>query len=113
VRYPKHCPEIAAQEPTALGAVVRSRGSEVTLGPVKGHKKLTACSGSVVRIPVLDRTRPAGARLHGRTWHEMIVLARREVTLATGAFGSPQILMVTGIGLPKDLLDRGIDFAVA
>ena len=36
------------------------------------------------------------------------IRARREVILAAGAFASPQLLMLSGIGDPQHLSDHGI-----
>ena len=41
------------------------------------------------------------------------VLARREVILAAGAFNTPQLLMLSGVGSPGELARHGIDVRVA
>lgn len=92
---------------------VRSSTSEAYLGPVKGRKNLTIRTGSVVRGLVLDGTRAAGVRYSDGKANEKAVLARQEVILAAGTFGSPQILMLSGIGPPKELQDHGIAVVMA
>ena len=41
------------------------------------------------------------------------VLARREVILAAGAFNTPQLLMLSGVGPPEELARHGIEARVA
>jgi len=50
----------------------------------------------------------AAARPHGQAGDEKFVDARREVILAGGAFNTPQLLMLSGVGDPQHLAQHGI-----
>jgi len=60
----------------------------------------------------LEDGRATGVRWRDRRGREQVARANREIVLAAGAIGSPQLLMVSGIG-PRDELERaGIELAV-
>ena len=59
---------------------------------------------------LFDEKRATGVRccLNGKTIN---IRAHKEVILSAGAIGSPQILMLSGIGDPKDLQPHGIEIS--
>ena len=60
---------------------------------------------------VVEDGRAAAVRYHkGKETHE--VRSRGEIVLSAGAFGSPQILMLSGIGPGGHLREHGIDVAL-
>ena len=58
-----------------------------------------------------------GKRATGLTYHlsgqEHIARAKREVIVASGAFGSPQLLQLSGVGCPEDITHHGIEMVHA
>ena len=69
---------------------------------------LTVRTGALTRRVLLDGTRATGVEYerHGRIER---VHAEREVILAAGAFGSPHLLMLSGVGPADHLRGVGID----
>lgn len=72
---------------------------------------LTIRTGALVERLVIEQGRVVGvaARFGGRS---EVLRARGGVVLSAGAFGSPQILMLSGIGPAAHLADHGIPVAV-
>ena len=67
------------------------------LEPAKGRANLQLVTGVLVTRLILDKGRATGvlARLDGR---DVEFKARREIILSGGAFNSPQLLELSGIG---------------
>jgi choline dehydrogenase-like flavoprotein len=63
--------------------------------------------GQVVGIE-LEADRAAGVRWRDRRGRETVARAGREVVLSAGAIGSPQLLMVSGIGPAEHLREIGV-----
>jgi choline dehydrogenase len=86
---------------------VRWNATKAFLRPVRHRANLTIVSGAHAKRIVIERVdgtlRASGvaARLSDGSEHN--VIARREVILAAGAIGSPQILQLSGVG-PAELL---------
>lgn len=74
----------------------------------KGRSNLTVVTNSTVRRLAMSGTRVSGVVIerHGR---ETTIVAEREVLITAGAIGSPQILMLSGIGPADHLKDMGIN----
>lgn len=64
--------------------------------------------GATVSKVVVDGSRATGVEIIGKDGSRDVVTASREVVVAAGAFGSPQILMLSGIGPAAHLAQHGI-----
>lgn len=78
------------------------------LKPIKGRRNLEIITGAQISTVLMEDKRAVGARFrhHGQTKE---IRARGEVILCAGAIGSPQILMLSGIGDPQDIRPHGIE----
>ena len=85
----------------------RASAATAYLRPALGRPNLTLRAGATVLGVIMRGTRAAGIRLldQGRVQE---IAADREVILCAGVFGSPQLLMLSGIGPAKPLQDIGI-----
>ncbi|MFX4728994.1 GMC family oxidoreductase N-terminal domain-containing protein, partial [Acinetobacter baumannii] len=69
---------------------------------------MTVRSGSHVTRVLLEGTRAVGVEYRSGTGLVQ-VRAAREVVLCGGAFNSPQLLMLSGIGPREELVRHGIE----
>ena len=78
------------------------------LNPIRARKNLSIITHAVTERVLLDGKRAVGiaARVQGQP---ATIKARHEVILSAGAFGSPQILQLSGIGPAAVLKSAGID----
>jgi choline dehydrogenase-like flavoprotein len=79
--------------------------------PNRSRDNLTVITNVTAERIMFDGTRASGiAYRQGRTSHQ--IKARHAVVLAGGAFGTPQLLMLSGIGPADHLRAHGIDVLV-
>lgn len=78
------------------------------LNPVKSRPNLTILTRAQVRKVVLDGNRATGVEIANKAGQVETLTARREVILSSGAVGSPQILMLSGIGKGAELRKAGV-----
>lgn len=85
----------------------RCSAAAAYLHPVMDRPNLTVVTRARATRVLFDGTRAVGVayRRRGRT-HE--ARARREVALCAGAFQTPQLLQLSGVGDPDDLAPHGI-----
>ena len=106
----------ASQEgvgPCQMNAVGGRRysSSEAYVEPARKRKNFSAKLGAVVTRVVLEKKRAVGVEvLEGK--EKRVIRATREVILAGGVIGSPQILMLSGVGPAAELRALGIDVEV-
>lgn len=85
--------------------VRRSSTAVAYLRAAEERPNLTVKTGSQVRRILVDRGRAVGVEMMDGTVHR----ARREVILASGAIGSPRLLMLSGIGPADHLRKVGVE----
>jgi len=78
------------------------------LEPIKRRPNLRVITDALALGLVLDGNRVTGVRLATAAGEEL-VSAGREVLLASGAIGSPQILQLSGVGPGAVLRDAGVE----
>jgi len=87
---------------------VRWTTAKAFLKPVAKRANLEVVTHAQAREVTFDGPRATGVFL----WHhgkDARIAARREVILATGSVGSPQLLELSGIGRPEALAGHGIE----
>jgi choline dehydrogenase-like flavoprotein len=90
----------------------RWSAADAYLRPASKRPNLEVRTGAHVLRVELDGDRAAGVALRDRRGREEVVRAEREVLLSAGAIGSPQLLMLSGIGPADHLRAVGVDVAV-
>jgi choline dehydrogenase len=91
---------------------VRWNTSKAFLRPVQDRSNLTVVTQAQATRLRLEGRRAVGVELR-RRGRDTFVSARREVILASGAIGSPQLLQLSGIGPGALLQEHGIPVAQA
>jgi choline dehydrogenase len=86
----------------------RFSAADAYLRPTRGRGNLDVRLHAAVTGLELDGGRAVGVRLRGRRGED-VVRAEREVLLAAGAIGSPQLLMLSGLGPADHLRSVGIE----
>lgn len=85
----------------------RCSAAAAYLYPVLGRANLTVLTRARAERVVVEDGRAVGALVR-RGGRQIRIAARREVILSAGAFGSPQLLMLSGIGPAAHLREAGI-----
>lgn len=79
------------------------------LHPVKNRENLEIITKAMTKRVVIENGRATGVVFQKPGGGETLVRAKREIVLSAGAIGSPQILMLSGIGEAEQLRQHGID----
>ena len=77
------------------------------LRPIRGRANLEVITDATVVRVVLERSRAVGIEVHHRGTSQ-VIRADREVILSAGAYNSPKLLMLSGIGSAAELEALGI-----
>jgi choline dehydrogenase len=85
----------------------RHSAAEAFLKPARGRGNLTVETGAHARRIVLENGRAVAVE-HAKGTSR----AAREVIVAAGSYGSPQLLMLSGVGPAEHLRDHGIEVLV-
>ncbi len=75
---------------------------------IKSRQNLSVITKAHATRIILDGNRAAGVE-YRRAGNNSKVMARHEVIVASGAFGSPQLLQLSGIGRSEDITPHGIE----
>lgn len=94
-------------EPTyTISSGVRQNTAYAYLSPVKSHPNLHVLKNTLAsRIIFDDDNNAVGVELITENNATLTVYARREVVVCAGAFNTPQLLMLSGVG-PREQLER-------
>jgi len=78
------------------------------LNPARKRPNLTIITHAQASRILFDGTRATGVAYRDRAGREQVARAGTEVILTSGAIGSPQLLMLSGLGEAAHLQDHGI-----
>ncbi len=87
----------------------RCSTSKAYLKRVRGNDKLTVITGALTHKVLFSEGRAVAVEFSGKQGSVQTAWVRKEVVLSAGAFGSPKILMQSGIGPKEHLSVLGID----
>ena len=90
----------------------RSSTARAYLRPARGRPNLAVVTRAHATRVLVENGRAVGVE-YARRGQRHVVRARREVILSGGAINSPQLLMLSGIGDPEQLLAHGIAVVAA
>jgi choline dehydrogenase len=102
------------QDGVGLVQVTQRRGrrfsaADAYLRPARRRRNLSVVCGAHALELLLDGRHAHGVAYRRPDGSRTIARARREVLLCAGAIGSPQLLMLSGLGPAEQLRDHGID----
>jgi choline dehydrogenase-like flavoprotein len=86
----------------------RFSAADAFLRPAMRRPNLDVRTGALALGVELEGDRAVGVRLRRRRSGSEVVRAGREVLLAAGAIGSPQLLLLSGVGPPEELSAAGV-----
>jgi choline dehydrogenase-like flavoprotein len=86
----------------------RWSAADAFLRPALGRPNLELATGATVLGLELEGDRATGVRFADRRGNPQVVRAEGEVILSAGAIGSPQLLMLSGIGPADHLREVGV-----
>lgn len=93
--------------PNSVRRGVRQSSVEAYLRPVRSRRNLMVQTSAFARRVLMQGRKATGVE-YERNGAIQSAFATREVILAAGAIGSPQILMLSGIGPGRHLQEHGI-----
>jgi choline dehydrogenase-like flavoprotein len=85
----------------------RSSAASAYLGPIRNRTNLTVRTEAIVARVVVEKGRATGVELLEKG-ASSVIRAAREVLIAAGAFGTPKLLMQSGIGPADHLKSVGV-----
>ncbi len=97
-----------SQTEATIGGGRRASAARAYLHPAARRANLTVETGALVRRIVIRGGRAIGVQ-YRRGGQTLTATAGQEIVLAAGAYGSPQLLMLSGIGRPDELREAGVE----
>jgi choline dehydrogenase len=91
---------------------LRCSAAKAFLHPIRDRPNLKIITKALTKRVIIEDGRATGIVIERSGHGEAVVKAAREVVLSAGAIGSPQILMVSGIGDEAHLRSHGIEVKV-
>jgi len=85
----------------------RWSAAKAYLEPARGRVNLVTQTGAHATKVLINNNRATGVEYHTKTGRRT-ALARREVVVSGGTYGSPQLLLLSGLGPGQHLQDMGI-----
>lgn len=85
----------------------RCSAAKAFITPNRHRRNLDVLTGATVERVLLEAGRATGVQLQQGNEHRTLKV-RHEVVLSAGSFGSPQLLMLSGIGPREELCRHGI-----
>ena len=107
----------ASQEGVGYFQLTAERGRRCSaaaayLRPARGRANLRVVTHATARRVVIEGGRAVGVAFADRSGRERVARAGAEVILSAGAIGSPQLLMLSGVGGGGHLAAHGIEAIV-
>jgi choline dehydrogenase-like flavoprotein len=90
----------------------RCSAAKAYLVPILDRKNITILTDINVDKIAIDGNKATGVHCINEEGDKFFVEATKEVLLCSGAFGSPQILLRSGIGPSEEILKHGIEHKV-
>lgn len=90
----------------------RASTARTYLKSVRDSSQLTVITDALAHKVLIENGRASGVKFSEKDGAPITVRARKEVILSAGAFGSPKILMLSGIGPKEHLSSLGIETLV-
>ena len=90
----------------------RCSAAKAYLVPALDRENLTVLTDTNVNKILVNDSRATGVSCIGEDGEEFILNSTKEVLLSSGAFGSPQVLLRSGIGPEQEITKHGIDHKV-
>ncbi|HTQ69327.1 MAG TPA: GMC family oxidoreductase N-terminal domain-containing protein [Solirubrobacteraceae bacterium] len=87
----------------------RFSSADAYLRPAMSRPNLDVRTRATVQGVALENGRAAGVQIATRRGGTELVRAEREIVLSAGAIGSPQLLLLSGIGAPDELRAAGVE----
>ena len=100
-----------SQMEATIGGGMRASTARAYLYPAMNRPALTIATGALTRRIVVERGRATGVE-YVQSGQLRRAQAVREVILCGGAYNSPQMLMLSGIGPADHLREHGIDLVL-